>query len=507
MLLILDGWGQTQNPDHSAISKARTPFIDRLYSDHPFTELDASGSAVGLPEGQMGNSEVGHLTLGAGRVIRQNLARINASISDGSFFDKDTISSFFRKAHREGKRLHLLGLLSDGGVHSHMRHFEALIDMAYRVGLRQVFLHAFTDGRDVPPKSALKYIDRAKAYMKDRTGVFSSLIGRYYAMDRDRHWDRVEKAYRTLVDGEGQRLRLDEIPQAIENSYAEGVTDEFFKAVKFVDDAGECMDTIAEGDAVVFFNFRTDRGRQLTQALTQKATPSQRMKPLGLDFATMTSYDDTFDKVRVFFETQDVPETLGEVLSRFGKRQVRIAETEKYPHITFFFSGGRERPFEWEHRILCPSPQVATYDLRPCMSAFEIERAAREVLREGRADFLCINLANPDMVGHTGNINAVIEACEVVDACSEGIVTTAIEQDYRVMVVADHGNAERMIYPDGTPHTAHTTHRVPCFVIGKRGVSLRSGGTLADVAPSLLDLMGLPIPPQMTGRSLMIKDE
>ena len=503
-LIILDGWGQTQENLHSAIAQAKTPFIDSLYRDCPNTTLEASGLSVGLPKGQMGNSEVGHLTLGAGRVVRQSLERIHHDISQGHFFHRKSIVSFFQRIKETQKDLHLIGLLSDGGVHSHIEHFEALIDTAFRFGLSEVFLHAFSDGRDTNPKGILRYVERAQRYMETRVGKLSSLIGRYYAMDRDLRWERTQKAYQLLVNGTGENIKYTEFSDEVLKNYHNGITDEFLGPIKFIEEDGSSLPHISEGDAVIFFNFRTDRGRQLSQALTQKKVQSYEMNPLALDFATLTSYDDSFRDVHVFFESQNISDTLGEVLARHQKQQTRIAETEKYPHVTFFFSGGREEAFDLERRILCPSPQVATYDLKPEMSAFEVEKETIKVFERGDSDFICVNFANPDMVGHTGVFSAVVRACEVVDICLSRVVDAAIKNEYILLVLADHGNAEYMIQPDGSPHTAHTTHPVPFFLIGKKSISLRNGGTLADVAPTILDLMQIPLPLHMTGRSLIV---
>ena len=501
-LIILDGWGQTQERFFSAIAQAKTPFVDSLYQNYPNTTLRASGASVGLPEGQMGNSEVGHLTLGAGRVVRQSLARIEHDISQDAFGRQKNITSFFNAVRGHGKKLHLIGLLSDGGVHSHIKHFEALIDLATNLELSEVYLHAFSDGRDTNPTSMNTYLEKAQRYMSKRVGKLSSLIGRYYAMDRDLRWERIQKAYQLLVHGVGKKVEITTLPSEIESSYKSGVTDEFFAPTKFMEQ-GQMLPCIESGDAVIFFNFRTDRGRQLSQVLTQREVAQYQMTPLSLDFATMTSYDETFQNIHVFFESQHITNTLGEVLAKQGKRQLRIAETEKYPHVTFFFSGGKEENFDLEYRILCPSPKVSTYDLKPDMSALEIEREVIREIKLETPDFICLNFANPDMVGHTGVFSAVVKACEVVDTCLGRVVENALENDYKILVLADHGNAEHMMYHEGKPHTAHTSNPVPFFLIGVGDVSLRCGGSLADVAPTVLHLMGISPPREMTGITLI----
>ena len=497
--MILDGWGIPENPEVSAIDKAHTPFIDSLYNDCPNAKLHTSGMDVGLPDGQMGNSEVGHMNIGAGRVVYQDLARIHLSIEQGDFFENPVLNQAFDylKSH-SNKKLHLIGLVSDGGVHSHIRHLIALMKKAHQEGVSKTYVHAFTDGRDTDPKGALYYMKEVAEAADLYHCHLASIIGRYYAMDRDKRWERVKLAYDLLTQGKGEKHGSAQ--KALSQSYEAGITDEFIKPVVLPD-----FEPIEEGDVVICFNFRTDRGRQITQALTQQAFPEYAMKPLDLHYLTMARYDDTFKKVEVMFEKDNLNNTLGEVLAKHGKTQIRIAETEKYPHVTFFFSGGREEAFEGEKRILCPSPKVATYDLKPEMSAFDIRDAIIPELEAKSADFICLNFANPDMVGHTGVMQAAVKACETVDTCARDVAHAALENDYAIIIIADHGNADCMINPDGTPNTAHTTTPVPIFLLDKnKNFSLKEG-RLADIAPTVLELIGIDKPAEMTGEPLIQK--
>ncbi|MDT8346482.1 MAG: 2,3-bisphosphoglycerate-independent phosphoglycerate mutase [Flavobacteriaceae bacterium] len=498
LLLILDGWGLTQNPEVSAIHKAHTPFYDKAIQQYPTAQLRTDGNFVGLPEGQMGNSEVGHMNLGAGRIVFQELERINQAVKTESLFQEPKLIEAFEYAQENNKSIHFLGLLSDGGVHSHIYHLKGLLLAAEKFGLKEnLFVHAFSDGRDVDPKSGLSFVEDLQAFCSAHVGKLASLTGRYYAMDRDKRWERTKLAYDALVHGLAETT--DNISAAILQNYHQGVTDEFIKPLR-------CMTSeaskINEEDVVIFFNFRTDRGRQLTQALTQEDFPDFGMKTLALNFVTMTRYDEKFKDISVIFEKDNLKDTLGEVLSKSGKTQIRIAETEKYPHVTFFFNGGNEVPFEGERRILCPSPKVATYDLQPEMSAAQITENILPELQKNTADFICLNFANPDMVGHTGDMQAAIKACETVDQNTQKIVRTALDAGYEILIIADHGNCECMINPDGSPNTAHTTNPVPLIYIGNQAKTINSG-KLGDIAPSILYLMDIPIPKVMDGKILL----
>ena len=498
LLMILDGWGMTQDPMVSAIAQANTPFVDSLATNYPHAQLRTDGMHVGLPEGQMGNSEVGHMNLGAGRIVYQDLAKINKAVKEGTLAQEPVLQEAFNYAKNENRAVHLLGLVSDGGVHSHINHLKGLLNVAEDHGLSKVYVHAFTDGRDVDPKSGKGFLTQLKKHLKESTGELASVIGRYYAMDRDTRWERVKKAYDLLVHGKG--TPSNDIVASMQESYYNDITDEFIEPICMTKN-GAPVATIKDGDVVLFFNFRTDRGRQLTQALSQQAFPEQEMKPLKLHYVTLTNYDDSFHGVKVVYDKENLNDTLGEVLEKAGKTQIRIAETEKYPHVTFFFSGGRETPFEGEKRILCPSPKVATYDLKPEMSAFEIRDKIIPEIANKTADFICLNFANPDMVGHTGVFEAAVKACETVDNCAAAIVEAALKEDYDILIIADHGNSETMINPDGSPHTAHTTNPVPLYWVTNEPASI-ANGILADVAPTILALMGVSIPQAMTGKIL-----
>jgi len=503
LLMILDGWGLGTNPDISAIAKANTPYVDSLFTNYPHAKLDASGLAVGLPEGQMGNSEVGHMNIGAGRVVYQDLVKINQAVENEELKDHQVLTDAFKSAQENGKKVHFMGLVSDGGVHAHINHLKGLCDAAKFHGLEEVFIHAFTDGRDTDPKSGIKFIEELEAHLQNSTGQVASVIGRYYAMDRDNRWERVKLAYDAMVKGEGERSH--DIKASIRKSYDNGVTDEFIRPIIHVNSDRSPIATIEEGDVVVCFNFRTDRGREITQVLTQKDLPDFGMKKLSLDYITFTNYDDSFKGVKVLFEKDNLKNTLGEVLERNGKKQIRIAETEKYPHVTFFFSGGRETEFDGESRILCPSPKVATYDLQPEMSAFEIASKINVELKKESADFICLNFANADMVGHTGVFEAAMKACEAVDQCTKSVIETALANGYSTIVIADHGNSDVMVNPDGSPNTAHTTNLVPFIFVDKDKDFKMKDGKLGDLAPSILNLMGIDIPEEMTGKILISK--
>ncbi|MCL9808030.1 2,3-bisphosphoglycerate-independent phosphoglycerate mutase [Flavobacterium luminosum] len=500
ILMILDGWGKSPDPKVSAIDNANVPFIKSLYTKYPNAQLRTDGLNVGLPEGQMGNSEVGHMNLGAGRIVYQDLAKINLAVEHKTLNQERVLHDAFTYAKENNKPIHFLGLVSDGGVHSHTNHLKGLLDAAHDFGLDKVFIHAFTDGRDVDPKSGAKYIEDLNEYTKKSSAKIASIIGRYYAMDRDKRWERVKKAYNLLVNGIGTPSK--NATSSILESYAKDVTDEFIDPIVMIDENNQPLATIKDGDVVIFFNFRTDRGRELTEVLSQKDLHEENMHKLNLYYVTMTNYDDTYNNVHVIYDKDNITETLGEVLAKHHKKQIRIAETEKYPHVTFFFSGGREEPFDGESRILCPSPKVATYDLKPEMSAYELTKALVPELKKGEVDFVCLNFANGDMVGHTGVMEAAIKACEAVDHCVKEVIETAIENHYTTLVIADHGNCETMINPDGSPNTAHTTNPVP-FILIDNDVKHVSDGVLGDIAPTILELMGVPKPEVMTRHSLL----
>lgn len=496
-LIIMDGWGLGQVKKSDAIQHAKTPFVNSLYSKYPNTTLITCGEAVGLPEGQMGNSEVGHLNLGAGRVVYQELQRINVAIRTGEFQKNETLLAAINHAKSNNKTLHLLGLVSDGGVHSHTSHLKAITSVCKENGLQNVMVHAFTDGRDTDPKSGLGFLTDLQHHLNISTGTIASITGRYYAMDRDKRWERVQLAYDALVNGAGTPAT--DVLGAVKKSYEENVTDEFIKPIINTAVDGK----IKEGDVVLCYNFRTDRCREITQALTQQAFPDFNMQPLQLHYTTMTQYDATYNNVHVIFENDDLKNTLGEILEQNNKTQIRIAETEKYPHVSFFFSGGREVPFKGENRIMVPSPKVATYDLQPEMSAFAVTDAIVKEIENNPVDFICLNFANADMVGHTGVWEAVIKAVETVDSCVEKVVTAALKQDYCIFLTADHGNADYEINEDGTPNTAHTLNPVPLFVIDNDWKGTVKNGKLGDIAPSILKIMELSIPADMTGDVLV----
>jgi 2,3-bisphosphoglycerate-independent phosphoglycerate mutase len=501
LLMILDGWGIAKNKAVSAVDKAKTPFISSLYSRYPNSKLEASGLAVGLPEGQMGNSEVGHMNIGAGRIVYQDLVRINKAVAERELDQNPVLQEAFQYSRKNGKPIHLIGLVSDGGVHSHIEHLKGIVSIAHREGIKDLFIHAFTDGRDTDPKGGHDYLKDLSSHLAKTTGKIASVIGRYYAMDRDKRWERVKLAYDLMVKGIGEKVQ--DPLAALLTSYDQNVTDEFIKPLVVTNSKHEPVATIHEGDVVICFNFRTDRGRQITQALTQQDFPDQGMKKLNIHYITLTNYDDSFQNVKLIFDKDNLEKTLGEVVAGAGKKQIRIAETEKYPHVTFFFSGGREEIFPGESRILCPSPKVATYDLQPEMSAADIRDKIIVELEKKSADFICLNFANPDMVGHTGVFEAAVKACETVDQCAGAVVEAALRNDYATIIIADHGNADMMINDDGTPNTAHTTNLVPCILVDKNYQGKLKNGKLGDLAPTILTLMGLPIPSQMTGDVLI----
>ncbi|UPS92009.1 2,3-bisphosphoglycerate-independent phosphoglycerate mutase [Bizionia sp. M204] len=500
ILMILDGWGKSPDPKVSAIDHANTPFIDSLYSKYPHASLRTDGLHVGLPEGQMGNSEVGHMNLGAGRIVYQDLVKINLAVKNNTLKDEHTLMDAFNYANIHNKPVHFVGLVSDGGVHSHINHLYGLVDAANQAGVTNSYVHAFTDGRDVDPKSGFDFISKLENFIINSPTELASITGRYYAMDRDQRWERIKLAYDVLVNGIGTPAK--NATDAIQQSYDAGITDEFIKPIVMVDGQNQPKATIKDGDVVIFFNFRTDRGRELTEALSQVDFHEQNMHKLNLYFVTMTSYDDTYNNVHVVYHKDNLNNTLGEVLEKHNKKQIRIAETEKYPHVTFFFSGGRETPFTGETRILRNSPKVATYDLKPEMSAYELRDALIPELQKGDVDFVCLNFANGDMVGHTGVMAAAIKACEVVDTCVRDVITTALENNYTTLLIADHGNCETMINPDGSPNTAHTTNPVPIILIDKDLKSIKDG-VLGDLAPTILKLMGVPQPEAMTQHPLI----
>lgn len=498
--MILDGWGKSPDPKVSAIDNAQTPFIDSLYTKYPSASLRTDGLHVGLPEGQMGNSEVGHMNLGAGRIVYQDLVKINLAVKNKTLREERVLKDAFDYAKTNNKNVHFLGLVSDGGVHSHINHLFGLLNAADDFGLKDVFVHAFTDGRDVDPKSGYGFISELEEHLNKTTGTLATITGRYYAMDRDKRWERVKLAYDALVEGHGKATQ--NVLKSIQENYENDITDEFIKPLVSVDEYNKPIATIKHDDVLIFFNFRTDRGRQLTEALSQDDFHEYNMHKLNLHYVTLTNYDDNYKGINVVFNKDNLTETLGEVLEKHHKKQIRIAETEKYPHVTFFFSGGQEKPFEGETRILRNSPKVATYDLKPEMSAYELKDALIPELQKGDVDFVCLNFANGDMVGHTGVMAAAIKACEAVDKCVKEVVNTALENDYTTILIADHGNCETMINPDGSPNTAHTTNPVPIILIDK-DLKTINDGVLGDIAPTVLKLIGIPQPEAMTQHSLV----
>ena len=499
-LLILDGWGHGNKTKSNAMENAKTPFIDSLYINHPNSEILTDGEHVGLPTGQMGNSEVGHLNIGAGRVVYQDLVKINNAVKDNTFKDNEELNKAFDYAKKNNKPVHFIGLVSDGGIHSHERHLHHLCELADTAGLNKVFVHAFTDGRDTDPKSGKGFIENLESKISNLSAELVSVIGRYYVMDRDKRWERVKLAYDLLVNADGEKSQ--NITASIQDSYENSITDEFIKPISKVDIDGNAIAKISDGDVVICFNFRTDRCREITHVLSQEDMQEYNMHKLDLNYVTMTLYDQSFKNVPVLFYKDNLQKTLGEVLSINGKTQIRIAETEKHPHVSFFFSGGREEPFEGEKRIMIPSPKVATYDLQPSMSAQKVADDIIHEIENAPTDFICLNFANPDMVGHTGVYQAVVEALETVDNCAQQVVEAGLKQDYGFIIIADHGNAEFMINADGTPNTAHTTNPVPCFLLNTDFKTVKNG-KLADIAPTVLKIMGVDIPEEMDGDVLV----
>ena len=500
ILMILDGWGITQDPKVSAIFNAKTSYIDSLYNKYANASLRTDGEHVGLPEGQMGNSEVGHMNLGAGRIVYQNLVRINMAVKNKTLGQEQVLLDALKYAKENNKNIHLLGLVSNGGIHSHIDHLKGLLNVAAENKAENVFLHAFTDGRDCDPKSGKFFINDIQEHMEKTTGELATITGRYFAMDRDKRWERVKISYDAMVNAVG--VKSTNAIESIEKSYAENVTDEFIKPVIMTNADGAPKAQIKADDVIIFFNYRTDRGRELTEVLTQQDYPEFGMKTMPLHYVTITNYDETYKGINVIYNTDNLVDTLGEVLEKAGKKQIRIAETEKYPHVTFFFSGGREQEFEGEKRLLCPSPKVATYDLKPEMSAFEIRDAIITELNKKEVDFVCLNFANGDMVGHTGVMEAAIKACEAVDECVKDVVTAANANDYTTLIIADHGNCETMMNPDGSPHTSHTTNPVPFILVDKDLKNIKDG-VLGDIAPTILELMGIEQPKAMSRHSLL----
>jgi 2,3-bisphosphoglycerate-independent phosphoglycerate mutase len=499
-LLILDGWGHGNKTKSNAMENAKTPFVDSLYINHPNSEILTDGEHVGLPTGQMGNSEVGHLNIGAGRVVYQDLVKINNAVKDNTFKDNEELNKAFDYAKKNNKPVHFIGLVSDGGIHSHERHLHHLCELADTAGLNKVFVHAFTDGRDTDPKSGKGFIENLESKISNLSAELVSVIGRYYVMDRDKRWERVKLAYDLLVNADGEKSQ--NITASIQDSYENSITDEFIKPISKVDIDGNAIAKISDGDVVICFNFRTDRCREISHVLSQEDMQEYNMHKLDLNYVTMTLYDKSFKNVPVLFYKDNLQKTLGEVLSINGKTQIRIAETEKHPHVSFFFSGGREEPFEGEKRIMIPSPKVATYDLQPSMSAQKVADAIIHEIENAPTDFICLNFANPDMVGHTGVYQAVVEALETVDNCAQQVVEAGLKQDYGFIIIADHGNAEFMINADGTPNTAHTTNPVPCFLLNTDFKTVKNG-KLADIAPTVLKIMGVDIPEEMDGDVLV----
>ncbi|MBW6483489.1 MAG: 2,3-bisphosphoglycerate-independent phosphoglycerate mutase [Vicingaceae bacterium] len=500
-LLILDGWGLGNKTKSDAIFNAKTPFFDVCLQKHPNSKLKTFGGFVGLPDGQMGNSEVGHLNIGAGRVVYQDFARINKAIEEKTIDQNPVLLEAINYAKATNVNLHFIGLVSDGGIHSHQKHLYRLCEIAHQQQLKNVFIHAFTDGRDCDPKSGLSFLEQLNEKTKHTSVRIASVIGRYYAMDRDNRWERIQKAYNLLVKGEGNTTS--DVVLAMQQSYANNITDEFIEPHVVVDENNNAIGKITPNDVVIAFNFRTDRCREITTVLTQENKPDFEMNTLPLHYVTMTNYDKTFKNVHIMYDKDNLINTLGEVLSTHNKTQIRIAETEKYPHVTFFFSGGRETQFEGERRLLINSPKVATYDLQPEMSAEEVTQAIIKEIKINPTDFICLNFANADMVGHTGVYEAIIKAVEKVDNCVERIVEAGLKQNYSFIIIADHGNADMAINDDGSPNTAHSTNLVPCILIDETYSKLVDG-KLADIAPTILKLLNLPIPTEMDGEVLLL---
>ena len=499
LLMILDGWGIDNQPEKSAISKAKTPNYDDYLKKYPNAQLLTHGVHVGLPNGQMGNSEVGHINIGSGRIVMQELAKINHDIENNSFDKDDVLRKKIKKSIKDDKNIHIIGLVSDGGVHSHIDHLKHIINTTNQMNAKNVFIHAFTDGRDVDPKSGINFISEIIEFTKDKSAELATVCGRYYAMDRDQRWERIKKAYDLLVNAVGELSN--DILRSIKESYDKGITDEFIRPIICSTD-GKPIIKLENGDLVVFFNFRTDRGRQLTEVLTQKNMIDYGMEKVDIDLVTMTIYNDDFENIDSIYKNEKLVDTLGEVLSINNRKQIRIAETEKYPHVTFFFNGGNEKILKNEKRILCNSPKVPTYDLKPEMSAYEIVNKIIPEIESKSADFICLNFANPDMVGHTGNFNAAVKACETVDECMGKVVDKCIENDYSLIIIADHGNSDVMINNDGSANTAHTTNPVPIIIVDKE-IEKVDDGILADIAPTVLNILNIEKPKLMTGKILI----
>lgn len=500
MLIIMDGWGINRNPKTSAIEAAKTPFTDSLYLNYPNTNLLTHGEYVGLPEDQMGNSEVGHMNLGAGRVVYQDLMLINKKIQTGELANNETLMSAFKYATDNNKNVHFIGLVSDGGIHSHINHLKALINTAQTQGVQKSYIHVFTDGRDTDPKSGAVFVEDLEKYCDHTSTKIASVCGRYFAMDRDKRWERIKLAYDLLVKGEGQKIN--KASTGIKEAYKNDITDEFIPPMLVTHDDGQPIAIIKPDDVVICFNFRTDRCREITTVLTQKEMPEYAMQPLPLYYVTMTVYDVTYKNIKTLFAKDNIENSLGAIISQNGLTQLRIAETEKYPHVTFFFSGGREEVFDGEERIMIPSPKVATYDLQPEMSAKEIQDAVIQYIEDKHPDFICLNFANTDMVGHTGVFSAAVKAAETVDNCVKEVITKALENEYAIFLTADHGNADFIVNADGTPNTAHTKNVVPLFLVSNFYKGTMQPGKLADIAPSILKIMNLQIPAEMDGTPL-----
>jgi len=500
ILIILDGWGIGNGTKSDAISKGETPYIDSLLEKYPNATLLTSGEDVGLPDGQMGNSEVGHMNIGAGRVVYQDLVKINKAIQDNSIAENQTLVDAFNYAKKNDKAIHFIGLISDGGVHSLDTHLYKLCDLTNDYELDKVYIHAITDGRDTDPQSGLGYIKNLENHLQKSNGTIASLIGRYYTMDRDKRWDRVKEGYDLMVNGKGKQVT--NIVEAVKSSYNEGVTDEFIKATVKVDKNGSPLTTIKEDDVVICFNFRTDRLREITTVLTQENMPDEGMQTMNLHYLTMTRYDERFKGINIIYDKENVQNTLGKVVSKLGKKQLRIAETEKFAHVTFFMSGGTDNEFEGEKRVLIQSPKVATYDLQPEMSAPEVTEALLKEIKKQEHDLIVLNFANGDMVGHTGIYKAILKAVKTVDECVGKVVKTAKENGYDALIMADHGNADNAVNGDGSPNTAHSLNPVPSILISDDYKQI-DNGILADVAPTILKIMGIEIPKEMTGKVLV----
>jgi 2,3-bisphosphoglycerate-independent phosphoglycerate mutase len=502
MLIIMDGWGKGKEGKQNAIMNAHTPFMDQLDSskDVAKAELDACGEEVGLPDGQMGNSEVGHMNIGSGRVVYQDLVRINKAVQDNSMAQNETLLQAYDYAKANNKQIHFLGLVSDGGVHSSTEHLKKLVEIATNLGLKDSYIHILTDGRDTDPRSGLGYVKDLENFLENQSSKIASVCGRYYTMDRDKRWERIKKGYDLMTAGDGKTFSS--AVEAIQNSYEREITDEFIEPSVIVDEHGKALTSVQEGDVFICFNFRTDRLREITTVLTQQDMPEHGMKTMPLHYLTMTIYDESFKGIRVIFDKQSIHNTMGEHLSSMGLHQLRIAETEKYPHVTFFFNGGREEPFKNEDRVMVNSPKVATYDLQPEMSAPEVTEKVLDALETEKYEFICLNYANSDMVGHTGVYDAILKAVETVDQSVEQVITKARELGYSVFLTADHGNSDNAVNPDGSPNTAHSLNKVPAYLLDDDFKQLKNG-RLADIAPTLLHIMGLNTPKEMTGRTLV----